>query len=422
MPGGTQLLSKRPERFAPGRWPAYWAAATGCEVVDVEGRRWLDMSLMGIGSCLLGYNDPEVTEAVVRCVTAGSMSTLNAPQEVELADRLLQMHPWADQIRYARGGGEAMAIAVRIARAKTKRDVVAFCGYHGWHDWYLAANLGDADRLDGHLLPGLSPSGIPRSLTRTALPFSYNQLDQLESIVHDHGDQLAAVVMEPTRSVDPEAGFLEGVRMLCDKCGAVLLFDEVTSGFRFRFGGAHLKYGVSPDLSVFAKALGNGHPMAAVLGRRSVMGAAEESFISSTYWTESVGPTAALATLDKMSRVDLPRHLERIGLDLRHGLAVAAARFGVPLLLGGHAAITSVTFGHPHREALMTLFTTRMLEHGILAGSGFYASFAHQDEHVRRYVRAAESIFPDIAAAIEADDIEARVGGQVRTSGFARLS
>ena len=294
-----------------------------------------------------------------------------------------------------RGGGEAMALAVRLARAATERTTIAFCGYHGWHDWYLAANLGNTDRLDGHLLPGLSPRGIPRQLVDTALPFAYNRLDQLEAIVQKNGNRLAAVVMEPTRTVDPDPGFLEGVRAVCDQAGSVLIFDEITSGFRLHFGGAHLKYGITPDVAVFSKALSNGHPMAAVIGVKSVLEAAARSFVSSTYWTEAVGPTAALATIEKMSQLDLPTHLQRIGSMLRQGLAEAAARHGLPLTLAGHAAITSIAFDHPKNAALGTLFTVRMMERGILASSSFYASLAHQDSHVARYLEAAGPIYAE---------------------------
>ena len=202
IPGGTQLLSKRPEMFAPDQWPGYFREARGCEVVDLDGRRYVDMSTMGIGACLLGYNDPDVTEAVVARVKNGSMCTLNSPEEVELAQLLLSIHPWANKVRFGRTGGEAMAIAVRIARASTGRDVVAFCGYHGWHDWYLAANRTAQpgnDALQKHLLPGLSPRGVPTQLAGTALPFNYNQLDSLAAIVQREGPRLAAVVMEPTR-------------------------------------------------------------------------------------------------------------------------------------------------------------------------------------------------------------------------------
>ena len=425
IPGGTQLLSKRPEMFAPERWPAYYREARGAEVVDLDGRRYLDMSYMGIGACLLGYNDPDVTEAVVRRVQAGSMCTLNNPEEVALAQLLVALHPWAENVRYARTGGEAMAVAVRIARAKTRRSRVAFCGYHGWHDWYLAANRapgGDEDPLKTHLLPGLSPAGVPSQLAGTALGFPYNDLDRLAAIARQHGSDLAAVVMEPTRSVDPAAGFLEGVREICDRVRAVLVFDEITAGWRLALGGAHLRYGVMPDVAVFAKALGNGHPIAAIIGRAAVMQAAQESFISSTYWTEGVGPTAALATIGKMQRVDVPAHVAAIGNRFQDGLRELAARHQVPLKLGGHPAMVHLVFDHPEGLALQTLLTVRMLDRGMLAGAGFYASLAHTAEHVERYLHAAEEVFAELGLAVRQADVATRLASPVRHSGFARLT
>jgi len=425
IPGGTQLLSKRPEMFAPGQWPGYYREARGCEVVDLDGRRYVDMSIMGVGACLLGYNDPDVAEAVVARVRAGSMCTLNNPEEVELAQLLIQLHPWAENVRYARTGGEAMAVAVRIARARTRRDVVAFCGYHGWHDWYLAANRtsqsGD-DCLRSHLLPGLEPNGVPSQLAGTALPFAYNNIDQLAAIVREHGPRLAAVVMEPTRSVDPQPGFLEGVRELCGRAGAVLVFDEITSGWRLALGGVHLRYGVAPDMAVFAKAISNGHPMAAVIGRADVMQAAQESFISSTYWTDGVGPTAALATIRKMQRVDVPSHVAAMGLRFRRGLEPLAAKHGVSLKLTGHSPLTTMAFDHPDSLALQTLLTVRMLARAILAGGAFYASLAHTEEHVDRYLAAADAIFAELSEAIRRGDAASRISGPVRHSGFARLA
>jgi glutamate-1-semialdehyde 2,1-aminomutase len=425
IPGGTQLLSKRPEMYAPDQWPAYYREAQGCEVVDLDGRRYVDMSIMAVGTCLLGYNDPDVTKAVVSRVQAGSMCTLNNPEEVELARLLLQLHPWAEQVRYARTGGEAMAVAVRIARAATQRNRIAFCGYHGWHDWYLAANLGssaDSDRLDGHLLPGLKPLGVPTQLSETAFPFRYNDLEALTAITSQHGDGLAAVVMEPTRHVDPEPGFLEGVRELCDRTGAVMVFDEITAGWRFTLGGAHLNYGVVPDMAVFAKALGNGHPAAAIIGRETVMQAAQESFISSTYWTEGVGAAAALATLRKMQTVDVPSHIESIGRRFQDGLCEVARQKGVPLTTHGHPALTTIQFDHPQAAALGTLLTVRMLDHDILAGGAFYPTLAHTDRHVDLYLAAAKGILSELAEAIEQDNIESRIGGPIRHSGFARLT
>ena len=430
IPGGTQLLSKRPEMYAPDQWPAYYAEARGCEIIDLEGRRFCDMTTTGIGACLLGYADPDVTDAVVRRVQLGSMCSLNAPEEVELAELLIALHPWAEQVRYCRTGGESMAVAVRIARAHTRRDRIAFCGYHGWTDWYLAANLPDptsaqtaaADRLEGHLLPGLAPAGVPRALGGTALPFAYNRLDALRQIVQQHGPHLAAVVMEPFRATDPEPGFLEGVRQLCDQCGAVLVFDEITSGWRFSLGGIHLRYGIEPDIVVFAKAIGNGHPLGAILGRSHVMEAAQSTFVSSTYWTEAVGPTAALATIRKMQRVDVPTHVQRIGQLFRDGLLDVGRRHEVPIRITGHGALLHIAFDHPESAALGTLQTTRMIDHGFLSGSSFYPSLAHTERHVKAYLEAADLVFVELADALRQGDIVKRLDGAVRHSGFARLT
>lgn len=428
IPGGTQLLSKRPEMFAPGLWPAYAREARGCEVIDLDGRRFVDMTTSGIGSCLLGYADPDVTMAVQQRIARGSMSSLNAAEEVELADLLIEIHPWAEQARFARSGGESMAIAARIARASTKRDKIAFCGYHGWSDWYLAANLnpdGASDDLHGHLLPGLAPTGVPRGLAGTALPFTYNRLEELEQIVARHGNELAAVVMEPTRSADPQPGFLEGVRELCNRCGAVLVFDEISSGWRMHLGGVHLKYGVEPDIAVFAKAISNGHPMAAIIGRRRVMDAAQTSFISSTYWTEAVGPTAALATIRKLRQVNIAAHTNRIGMLMREGWQALSQRCNLPVKVSGHAPLLHLSFDHEHAAALSTLFTARMLKKGFLAGSGFYPSFAHTDQHISDYLSAAEPVFTELADTIRAGDVLSRLaaaGTTVRHTGFTRLT
>ncbi|WP_437222351.1 aminotransferase class III-fold pyridoxal phosphate-dependent enzyme [Planctomicrobium sp. SH661] len=421
IPGGTQLLSKRPELFAPGKWPAYYASAQGCEVVDLDGRKYLDFTPNSVGACLLGYAHPEVNRRVIERIHRGTMCTLNSPEDVELAKALLKIHPWAEQVRFARSGGEALAIAVRLARAATGRDQVAFCGYHGWCDWYLAANLGEESALDGHLLPGLSPKGVPRGLNQTALPFAYNQLQELQQIVQTRKGQLAAVVMEPTRSHSPEKGFLEGVRQLCDEHGIRLIFDEVTTGFRFRLDGIHLDYGIVPDVAVFAKGMESGHPIAAIIGHRSTMEAAEESFISSTYWTEGVGPTAALATISICQDQDVAGHIRMIGQLFQSSLSSAAAKVGVPFLVDGHPALTKIGISHPEQDALMTLFTIRMLERGFLVGSGFYPTSAHQPHHVEDFVQSATAVLNELVVAMENHDVMQRIGGQVRQTGFKRL-
>jgi len=424
IPGGTQLLSKRPEMYAPERWPAYYREARGCEVIDLDGRRLTDMTTSGIGSCLLGYADPEVTNAVVRRVQLGSMCTLNSSEEFELAEQLIAIHPWAEQVRYCRTGGEAMAVAVRIARAATRRDRIAFCGYHGWSDWYLAAELaeGSRDQLKEHLLPGLEPLGVPKGLAGTALPFRYNHIDELATIVRQHGSQLAAVVMEPTRSLDPAPDFLEDVRQLCDDCGAALVFDEITAGWRMHLGGVHLKYGIHPDIAVFGKAIGSGHPLSAIIGRAQVMEAAQATFISSTYWTEGVGPTAGLATLRKFQQIDVPAHVESIGDAFRTRWEALGHEHGVSARATGHASLLHLSFDHPQAAALGTLFTVRMLQRGYLTGSSFYPSLSHTEHHLENYFVSAEPVFSELAQAIREEDILRRLGSPIRHRGLTRLN
>lgn len=422
MPGGTQLLSKRPELLAPDQWPAYFREARGCEVWDLDGRHYYDFSTNGIGSCLLGFRDPDVTRAVRRRIELGSMCTLNPPEEVELADLLCAMHPWAEQARFARCGGEACAAAMRIARATTDRSVVAICGYHGWQDWYLAANLGESDALRGHLLPGLSPLGVPRELRGTAATFAFNDRAAFQSLLDLHGDQLAAVIMEPCRSQDPAPGFLEFVRDGIHRTGGLLIFDEITIGFRLHCGGAHLKFGVQPDLAVFAKALGNGHPMAAVIGTRRAMAGAHDSFISSTYWTESVGPVAALATLRKMQAVDVPGHVARVGARVQRAWEESAQRHGLPVHVGGYSCLAHLRFDHSEADVLRTLYTQEMLARGFLAGTGFYPTLAHTDAVVDRYADAIDLVFGTLAEALTAGDMTGRLHGPVAHAGFRRLT
>lgn len=422
IPGGTQLLSKRPEMYLPGQWPAYYSRAQGAELWDLEGRKYVDMSYSGIGACILGYADLDVNDAVEAAVEAGNMCTLNCPEEYELAELLCDLHPWAEMVRYTRCGGEAMAVAVRIARARTRRDKVAFCGYHGWHDWYLSANLSSESALDGHLLPGLEPAGVPRGLTGTALPFHYNRIDELKSIVDANPRELAAIVMEPVRDHEPQPGFLESVRQIARQAGAVLIFDEVTAAFRRNTGGAHLRYGVPPDIAVFAKAISNGYPMAAILGTADVMEAAQETFVSSTYWTERIGPAAALATIEKHQRCEVPQHLERIGARVQAGWRDIARTVELPVEVSGMPALGHFAIRTENAQAARTLFTQLMLDRGFLASNAFYAMYAHQDYHVDPYLAAVEDVFGILARAIGRNEVASQLRGPVAHAGFYRLT
>jgi glutamate-1-semialdehyde 2,1-aminomutase len=428
IPGGTQLLSKRPEMFAPDQWPAYYREARGCEVIDIEGRRFIDMSLGGILACLLGFSDPDVNAAVIRRVNLGSMSTLQTTDEVELAKLLLQIHPWAHNARFTRAGGETMSVAVRIARASTGREKVAICGYHGWHDWYLAANLtppGNAaqtDQLTGHLLPGLEPRGVPSGLAGSALTFHYNQLEELDALIAEHGSDLAAVVMEPTRHTDPAPGFLEGIRERCSRLGAKLIFDEISIGWRLCLGGAHRQFGVNPDMAVFAKALGNGFPIGAVIGTQETMQAAQTSFISSTFWTEGVGPAAAVACVRKLTSLDAPAHLAKIGTQVINGWAHLGRKHKLPVTFPGRPEAAILSFDHPDAAALTTLMTSQMLKRGFLAGAAFNATLAHETRHVTDYLAALDEVFTELATAIAAGNVADRIGGPAKHSGFTRLT
>jgi len=422
IPGGTQLLSKRPEMHLPDQWPSYYSRAKGVDVWDLDGNHFVDMSYNGIGSCILGVGDPDVDAAVLEAINRGTMSTLNCPEEVELAELLCELHPWAGMVRYARGGGEALSIAVRIARAYTGKDKIAFSGYHGWHDWYLAANLAEESALDGHFMPGLDPAGVPRGLLGTALPFRYNHLEELENIVNRCGQDLAAIVIEPVRRKDPVPGYLEGVRRLSSKTGAILIVDEVSAGFRLNTGGAHLLYGLEPDIAVFAKAMSNGYPMAAIIGKSHVMQAAQSTFISSTYWTERIGPVAAIATIRKHLRENVARHLIDTGKNIQKGWQEAADRAGLIVEVGGIPPVGHLSFKYEQSQAIHTLFTQLMLEKGFLATKAFYATNAHQQAHVDSYLSAVGEVFVCLSEALDSKKVMEMLKGPVAHTGFHRLT
>ncbi len=422
IPGGSQLLSKRSEMFLPDGWPSYYEEAKGIAVWDMDGNKYFDFATMGVGTCMLGYADPDVNRAVKAAIDKGSLTTLNCPEEVELAELLCELHPWADMARFARTGGEAMAIAVRIARAHTGKDKVAFCGYHGWHDWYLSANLGDTKKLDGHLLPGLNPAGVPRALKGTALPFSYNRIEELERIATEQSD-IGVIVVEPLRHQEPENDFLKRVADIAKKIGAVLIFDEISIGWRLTIGGAHLVYGVHPDIAVFAKAMGNGFPCGAIIGTKNVMNSAQKTFISSTYWTDRVGSVAALATIKKMKKGRVPAHLKRIGNLIGAGWKTLAEKHNLDITILGPEALVTFTLNYGEKsQALRTLFTQEMLARGYLAGASVYVSYAHTEKHVKSYLKAADEVFGILKHALESKSVTSFLRGGVAHSGFKRLT
>lgn len=421
IPGGTMLLSKRPEMFLPEKWPAYFSKAKGCTIWDLDGKEYLDMSIMGIGTNILGYGNEEVDEAVMQTVRNGNMSTLNCPEEVYLAEKLIQIHPWADMVRFARSGGEANAIAIRIARAASGKDNVAFCGYHGWHDWYLSANLGDEKNLAGHLIPGLEPAGVPQNLAHTVFPFKYNDFEELENLVEKNN--IGVIKMEVSRNMGPKDNFLHKVRKLATDKSIVLIFDECTSGFRQTFGGLHKLYNVEPDMAMFGKAMGNGYAITGVIGKRNVMEAAQKTFISSTFWTERIGPTAALKTLEVMEKIESWKTITDTGLMISEKWKQLANKYDLPISVTGLPALISFTFNSENSLHYKTLLTQEMLKKGILATTSIYVSIAHKTELLNQYFFEFEKVIQLIK---KCDSGEIKIGklleGPVCHSGFKRLN
>jgi glutamate-1-semialdehyde aminotransferase len=423
IPGATQLISRRASRFAYGVSPIYAARAQGSHLWDVDGGEYIDW-MCGVGAIILGYADPVVDAAVKERIDQGTIFTINHEVEIELAEELVRTIPCAEMVRYAKGGGEACAIAVRIARGATGRDKVLFCGYHGWHDWYMAANLVDDKQLDDNLFPGIEPIGVPRALAGTALPFRYGDLAMLEGLLKQHQGEVAGIIMEPMRSEYPAPGYLEGVRELATRCGVVLIFDEVSCGFRPALGGAQELLGVTPDMAVFAKAISNGYPMGAVVGKREVMEPARRMFISSLYWSDTVGIVAALTTIRELRRRNGVAHIAHITELLQQGLNAAAAEAGAPVRCLGTRAHLSLQFQVEDslaQKKAITLYVQEMAKRGIIATPGIFVGCAHTEDDVAQTVAAAREAFGIIQEGLTQDRLDDLLECELQTDLFRRL-
>lgn len=422
IPGGTQLLSKRPEMFLPEQWPAYYQKARGIEVWDLDGNKYIDMGIMAIGASALGYANPAVSRAVKKAIDQGCISSLNSYEEVLLAEKLIELHPGMEMARFARTGGEADAVAVRIARAASGKGKVAVCGYHGWHDWYLATNIGDTDNLNDLLLPGLSPSGLPTELKGTTLPFHYGKIEELEAIVKEQGDKLGVIVVEVQRGKRADVPFLKKVREIANKVKAVLVFDEVSSSFRLAIGALYKLYGLEPDIVVIGKALGNGHPISAILGKKSVMEAAQRSFISSSYWTERVGYVAALATIEQFEKHDVVEYIKELGKHMEVGLQRMFNELDLSIENVGMLPVPVLSIHEKESLLIKTILTQEMLKKGFLATNITYLSFAHTKRVIDQYLNIAYDVFADIKTAIKKGELNDLMKGPVCHAGFQRLT
>ena len=421
IPGGTMLLSKRPEMFLPENWPSYFSKAKGCEVWDLDNNKYIDMSIMGIGTNTLGYGHEDVDNAVRETLSKGNMSTFNCPEEVLLAEKLLELNSWAQMVRFARTGGEANSMAVRIARAASGKDNIAICGYHGWHDWYLSANHNNKDDLSTHLLKGLNPCGVPRALINTTFPFHYNNYKELCDIVNNNN--IGIIKMEVIRNVPPEYEFLQKVRELATAKNIILIFDECTSGFRETFGGIYKKYNVNPDLAIYGKTMGNGYAITSVVGKKEVMEAAQNTFISSTFWTERIGPTAALKTIEIMEKIKSWDTITSIGIKFRDKLKELSEFHNIKIRISGIPSLTSFSFDSKNNLAYKTLISQEMLKKNILATTTFYSCINHTDDLIEKYFNELEVIFKLISdCELGNRNIKNLLDGPVCHAGFERLN
>jgi glutamate-1-semialdehyde aminotransferase/spore coat polysaccharide biosynthesis protein SpsF (cytidylyltransferase family) len=417
IPGGTMLFSKNPDLFLPKFWPAYFEKTKGCNVWDLEGRKYFDFSMMGVGTNILGYSRKEVDDAVRKVIDKGNMSTLNSKEEILLAEKLIELHPWAGKARFARTGGEAAAIAVRIARAATGKDQVAICGYHGWHDWYLSANLSDSQNLNSHLMRNLPIQGVQKNLKNSVFVFEYNNFEQLKKIVSQNN--IGTVIMEVSRNEPPKKNFLENVRKLTKNKNIVLIFDECTSGFRETFGGLHLKYKINPDIATFGKALGNGYAVNAVIGTDSIMNYANSTFISSTFWTERIGSVAGLKTLEIMEKIKSWDIISSLGKKIKANWTLLAKKNNIKLKIQGLSALPRFDFENKNNLYFKTFISQEFLKKNILASNAIYLCTEHNMKIFNNYFDILDSIFFKINRSIK-DNIDPQklLSGPVCISGI----
>ena len=391
--GGNMLLSKRPEMFLPNLWPSYYLKAKDIYVWDLNKKKYVDM-ICAVGQSILGYSNLKLNSKILKSIKMGNMTTLNCPEEVELSKMLLSLHPWAKMVKYARSGGEANAIAIRIARSASKKDGVAICGYHGWHDWYLSVNLSGQNKLSKHLLKGLDPIGVPRSLKNSVYPFKYGDYQAIERIVKSK--KIGTIKMEVGRLDLPNVEFLKKVRRLATKNKIILIFDECTSGFRRNLGGLHMKYKVYPDIAMFGKALGNGYAITSVIGKKSVMLSAERSFISSTFWTERLGFVAGIETLKLMQEKKTWNIIIKNGKYFNKKIQNLAAKYNLKIRISGIESITSFNFLYKKNYEYKTFISQEMLKKKYLASNQIFLTIYHTKKIIDEYIKKLDPVFKRI--------------------------
>jgi len=422
IPNGTMLLSKNPDVFLPNFWPGYFSKAKGCHIWDLENKKYLDFSLMGVGTNILGYSNQKINDSVLKAIQNGNMSTFNCKEEVDLSEKLLKIHPWANMVKLARSGGEANTIAIRIARSSlpSKKFKIAFCGYHGWHDWFLASNYKNKKELESFLMKGINSNGVPEQLKNSIVPFKYNDINSLERIIEKNKD-IGIIIMEPFKDNGPNNNFLKKVRKLATKNKIILIFDECTTGFRNVFGGIHLRYKVNPDLAMFGKALGNGHAITAVIGKKSIMKNANKTFISSTFWTERSGPVAALACLKEMERLRSWEKINNIGRYIKKNLKRIAIKYNLKIEFSGYDALIKFNFYERNNLYCKTFITQEMLKKNILATNAIYVSTEHKKKYIEEYLYNIEKVLKKMSTISSDKQLKKLIKGPICQSDFRAI-
>lgn len=420
IPGGVQLLSKRPEIYLPDQWPSYYKKAQGSLITTLDNSKVYDFTNCSVGMCPLGYANRVINKEVIKAIKKGNTTTLNSYLEYDCAKLILDQHKWAKMIRFTKSGGEAMSVAVRIARAYKKQDKVLFCGYHGWYDWYISANIKNTNKLNNHLLPGISSLGIPKVLSDSAEPFEFNNINDFEKKFYKNYKKLSCVVLEPARAYHCDINFVKTIRKLCTKFNIPLIFDEITLGWHYTLGGYHKILNINPDLAVFSKGTTNGFPLGVIIGKKKIMKASIQSFISSAYWTENIGFAAAIATINYMKKNSVSKKLISKGKKIKNIWSKSAFNENLPISITGIDSLPSFAFKHSKSEEMITFFTQEMLKEGFLANGSCYIMISHLDKIIKKYQTACQKVFKKISFIFYKDNcnFKKHISGRIKFSKF----
>ena len=419
IPGGNGLISKRPERFLPNLWPTYYKSSKGIKIKALNGKTYIDFAQMGFGTSTLGYKNSFIDREVKKAINTGVTTTLNSLEEYLFAKELLKIDKFADQVKFAKGGGEAMSIAIRLARAFSKKDEVAFSGYHGWHDWYLATNLKSKKNLNKHLLQGLEPKGVPKKLKGSIHPFEYGNIKELKNIIKTK--KIGTIVLEGARYMRPTKNFVKEINKICKQKKIILIVDEITSGWRQSLGGSYKITGFKPDLVVYGKGIANGYPISVIIGKKKIMNEANNTFISSSVWTEKIGFVAGLSSIKFFKKNNVHKHITKIGMMIQKGWLKLAKKNNLKIKTNDFISLCSFFFDYGKlNEKLYTLFSQEMLKYGYIANNSVYISYAHKEKDVRKYLIFCEKVFKKISFDIKKNKISLK--GKVRSMSFKRLN